>query len=137
MSTNPFDAPSAYAHRDLETAAPMEITDILFSFEGRIPRRVYWGYLFGSAFAFFLAIMVLAILFGPDSDATNILTILLYLPLIWTSLAIQVKRWHDRDYSGWMVLIGFIPIVGSIWSFVELGCLRGTEGSNSYGQDPT
>lgn len=137
MSVNPFEAPSAYATRDLEGPVPMEISDILFSFEGRIPRRIYWGYTFGIYLALMLIIIAFDLMFGPDSDASAILTLLMYIPFLWMSLALQVKRWHDRDYSGWMILVGFIPIVGPIWSFVEVGCSRGTEGPNSYGADPT
>ena len=63
--------------------------------------------------------------------------LLLYPPAIWISLALQVKRWHDRGKSGWWVLLGCIPYSGAIWSFIELGCLRGTDGPNEYGHDPT
>jgi uncharacterized membrane protein YhaH (DUF805 family) len=52
-------------------------------------------------------------------------------------MAIYVKRWQDRDKSGWWILIGFVPIIGGIWAFVECGCLRGTMGDNRYGPDPT
>ena len=52
-------------------------------------------------------------------------------------LAVSVKRWHDRDKPGTWVLINLIPLVGGIWAFVEVGCLRGTFGPNNYGEDPT
>ena len=65
-----------------------------------------------------------------------ILVLLVYVPLLWINLALQVKRWHDRDRSGWMVLISFVPIV-SIWALIECGFLRGTVGPNQFGQDPT
>jgi uncharacterized membrane protein YhaH (DUF805 family) len=29
-----------------------------------------------------------------------------------------------------------IPVIGAIWSFVELGCLAGTPGPNRFGEDP-
>ncbi|MDF1713501.1 MAG: DUF805 domain-containing protein [Akkermansiaceae bacterium] len=61
---------------------------------------------------------------------------LLYIPAVWIGLALGVKRWHDRDKSGWWVLIGIIPLIGPIWTFVECGCLQGTHGPNSYGPDP-
>jgi len=51
-------------------------------------------------------------------------------------LAVYTKRWHDRNKSGWWSLILLIPIVGPIWMLVELGFLRGTEGTNNYGPDP-
>ena len=65
------------------------------------------------------------------------LFLLFLVAYMWSIIAIQVKRWHDRGKSGAMVLINFIPIVGGIWAFVECGCLRGTEGPNQYGDDPT
>ena len=61
---------------------------------------------------------------------------LLYIPAVWIGLAVAVKRWHDRDKSGWWVLIGMIPLIGAVWTFVENGCLRGTVGPNTYGPDP-
>jgi Protein of unknown function (DUF805) len=48
----------------------------------------------------------------------------------------QVKRWHDRGKSGWMVLINLIPLIGWVWTLVELGLLEGTLGPNQYGEDP-
>lgn len=67
-----------------------------------------------------------------QSYDTEDLGFLLKLVIIWCSLAVQAKRWHDRGKSGWMSLIIFIPLVGPIWSFIELGFLRGTEGSNRF-----
>ena len=49
------------------------------------------------------------------------------------SLAIQVKRWHDRNKSGWWVLIGLIPLIGGIWALIETGFLAGDDGENRFG----
>jgi uncharacterized membrane protein YhaH (DUF805 family) len=61
---------------------------------------------------------------------------LLMLPVIWASLAISVKRWHDRNKSGWWVLIALIPVVGGLWTLIENGFLAGSDGPNRYGEDP-
>jgi uncharacterized membrane protein YhaH (DUF805 family) len=80
---------------------------------------------------------VIAILFSAiDSGAVRGILGILYLALIWPSLAISIKRWHDRDKSGWWVLIGFIPLIGGIWALIETGFLEGTKGPNQYGLDP-
>ncbi|MBN1911205.1 MAG: DUF805 domain-containing protein [Pirellulales bacterium] len=108
---------------------------ILFSFEGRIPRRVFWGASLGIGVVFY--IILFAVMLIMNEAAATVVLLLLYIPMVWISLAIQIKRWHDRDKSGWWIFIGFIPIIGAIWAFVETGCLRGTFGPNRFGADPT
>jgi formylglycine-generating enzyme required for sulfatase activity len=66
---------------------------------------------------------------------TPFLVIVFSVPFLGVSLAVQVKRWHDLDKSGWMVLILFIPIVGAVCSLVVLGFRRGTVGANRFGSD--
>ena len=51
------------------------------------------------------------------------------------NLAVQVRRLHDQDKSGWMILVGLIPLIGPIWLLV-LYLLEGTRGPNRYGPDP-
>lgn len=55
----------------------------------------------------------------------------------------DVRRLHDRNMSGWLILVcwllGWLPIVGwaySVFMFINLGCLDGTVGDNCYGKDP-
>jgi len=106
---------------------------LLFSFEGRINRAKFWaGIVVIWVVPWFLTVMAVAM------RSTGMLwaAIVVYLITIWPSLAIHVKRWHDRDKSGWWVLIALIPLVGPIWSFVETGFLPGTVGYNHYGRDP-
>ena len=59
-----------------------------------------------------------------------------YVLAIWIGLAAQVKRCHDRGFSGWWLLLGLIPLAGAIWQLVSLGILEGQEGPNVYGPDP-
>jgi len=54
---------------------------------------------------------------------------------LYPSIAVSVKRCHDRNRSGWFLLIGLIPLV-NLWVLVELGFLRGTPGENRFGSDP-
>ncbi len=44
-----------------------------------------------------------------------------------------MRRYHDRNKSGWWFFLCFVPIVGPIWQFIELGFLSGTPSGNSYG----
>jgi uncharacterized membrane protein YhaH (DUF805 family) len=85
---------------------------------------------------------------------------------LYPAVALMVKRLHDRDRPAWLaglflapsliksvtdligvtgnplafnildVLLGGLGFVIGIWAFVELGCLRGTVGTNQHGPDP-
>ncbi|MDB0055758.1 DUF805 domain-containing protein [Akkermansiaceae bacterium] len=115
------------------------LLQMLFSFSGRVPRRIYWGV------TLLVTVVMYAMMFGifgiDEEKEPSTIGLLIFLallvPFFWISLAIGVKRWHDRDKSGWMTLVGMIPLVGPIWTLVERGCSRGTVGPNQYGPDPT
>jgi uncharacterized membrane protein YhaH (DUF805 family) len=122
--------------------APDETLDwLLFSFRGRIPRRAYWGATLGAGAVLMMAAFGVGAIAGVGAVTLTPLGLILFLALyglaIWISLAVQIKRWHDRDKSAWWCLINLIPYVGGIWTLVECGCLRGTLGPNAYGPDPT
>lgn len=57
------------------------------------------------------------------------------LLILWPSIAMGIKRWHDRDKSGWFVLLGMIPIV-NLYAYFSLFFLSGTRGLNRFGPDP-
>lgn len=106
----------------------------LLTTEGRIPRSTFWK--------FYAVVYGLLALLGFLSEAqsvpasvTTILSLLL-LPVVLMGIIVQIKRWHDRDKSGWWVLINFIPILGGLWSLIECGFLKGTPGENRFGRDP-
>lgn len=44
-------------------------------------------------------------------------------------------RCHDRDRSGAFAVLYLVPII-CVWPFIELVFLRGTVGTNKYGNDP-
>ena len=77
---------------------------------------------------------VVALLTGGNETAISVITLIFYIPLMWVSLAVQVKRWHDRNKSGWWVLIGLVPVIGGIWALIENGFLAGDEAENRFGQ---
>ena len=113
----------------------MRMSSIRKMTEGRVSRATFWKY-YGSFLAFmFLWSYISDIITIPewcDLIIGLIIVILIFLVL----LGIQVRRWHDRNKSSWWVLINFIPIIGFLWMYIELGFIRGTSGSNKYGEDP-
>ena len=114
----------------------MDWNYVFLNFQGRLNRQPFWIatlvlWLVSMGVAF-----VTSILFGSQSAATTFVQAVVALILLIPSLAVAVKRYHDRNKSGWWILIVFIPIIGLIWYIVELGFLPGTPGPNRYGPDP-
>lgn len=143
----------------------------LFSFRGRFSRGAYWAVTLANL-AFMLAVVMVFAAVGtvaPDPSVTTVLTVLFVIGIfvqVWIILAAMVKRLHDRDRSGWWILIfGAVPsalegigqaagraggdgalaaslvfsLAGSaisIWALIEFGFLRGTIGDNRFGPDP-
>jgi len=135
---NPYAAPQGV---DLESQLLTHETGgllwMLFSFEGRVPRRCFWAVSLSMSAVFYGMAFLLATMFGHESPIVSIGILVMYPPIIWISLAVTIKRWHDRDKSGFWIFINLIPIIGPVWAFVETGCLRGTFGDNRFGPDPT
>ena len=113
----------------------------LFSMQGRISRLQFWQLYLAFLITYFLLfyiIVLLLVYFGVgEIDETLEIIFILIMVIIgwWIPMTLGVKRLHDRDRSGWYMLIGLIPL-GIIWLFIEIGLFRGTIGSNTYGKDP-
>lgn len=88
--------------------------------------------------------------FGPLFWAGLILLCLWALASFIPSLAVTVRRLHDRNMSGWyllgfivaVVVLSMIPVLGTILAFalevayIVILALPGTPGPNKYGPDP-
>lgn len=115
--------------------------NFLFGLKGRIGRAKWWG---GQAIIIALLIGMLVFVGEtiPDSVAnatpgqqlsSYAVIIVALLLSIWINLATAIKRFHDRNKSGWWFLIGFIPFVGAFWLLFECGIRAGDNGSNNFG----
>jgi uncharacterized membrane protein YhaH (DUF805 family) len=108
--------------------------EFLFSPHGRISRSQYWLKwvlpLLG------VTIVLEIILFAALAPGAAVVILIIYtLLLLWPSLAMYIKRAHDRDWPWPFVLLTFVPLV-QIWPMIEFWFLRGTIGSNRFGADP-
>lgn len=54
----------------------------------------------------------------------------------WTVVAAVAKRAHDRNRTGWLILLAIVPVVGWAWLVIDLFVLAGTPGRNSFGRAP-
>ncbi len=108
----------------------------VWSFQGRIPRSGFWAISL-SLWVFNLAVGILVQVFGQYGIGVAGILIdgAFLLIAIWISLATQVKRWHDLNRRGWMVLLN-LTVIGIPVILAFLGCVRGTAGPNRFGADP-
>jgi len=141
----------------------MDWGHLFFKFDGRVNRARFWI----AALVFAVINVVLAIL-GYVTDQSVVfqaLNSMLGIVILIASIAVGVKRLHDRNKSGWYLLLfylvpsmlvvigvligafmedstiiatvlGLLALAIGVWAFVEMGCLRGTIGINQYGPDP-
>lgn len=52
----------------------------------------------------------------------------------WITLAAAVRRCHDRNLTGWMLLFVMPPLLGQMWLVLSLVTGEGTRGPNRYGR---
>jgi len=104
-----------------------------FSLHGRVSRRGFW--LHGVLAMVGMAVLAHALL-GIARVRPQSTDLIVNGMLLWPALAVSVKRWHDRDKSGWWVLLNAVPVIGWLWALIDNGFLRGTTGPNRFGDDP-
>ncbi len=113
---------------DFQGAIRQQIDNVL-NFNGRASRSAYWWY----ALAMVIVDVVLEIFAAVvGSSALTLLIGLVLLVVGLSGLSLAVRRMHDTDKSGWMLLLGLIPFIGGIIVLVFM-CLPGTPGPNRFG----
>jgi len=116
------------------SARTPSLTALLFSSKGRIRRRDYW--LVGSMALTIFALSLVALFVSLPLQPAAICGLPIAAVYVRISACLRTKRWHDRDKSGVWNLIALLPMIGSLWAFVECGCLDGTPGPNRFGPPP-
>ena len=114
-------------------------------FSGRSRRKEYWMFTL-----FYLLVMIaLNAVFGTNQiergtgsfvygtrlvGAGSWVSGVFWLVSLIPGLAVSVRRLHDLDRPGWMLLLWLIPVLG--WfALLVLMCLEGTHGTNRFGRD--
>jgi uncharacterized membrane protein YhaH (DUF805 family) len=105
------------------------------SADGRVDRRQWWLRLILPVFVITLVLTAVDMAIGTYNAnlGAGTLSGLFALASLIPSIFVHIKRFHDRDKSGWWVLIGLVPIIGALWLLIELGFLAGTPGPNRFG----
>jgi len=136
-------------------------------FSGRAPRAEYWWFFLAVIIAY-VVLSIVENIVGLDGMVAGVygpLTILLWLGTLVPSIAVGIRRLHDRKRSGWWILLPILPYgigfalagpailsgsmaglgMAGIFFLIGLVCaiallvfmvLPGNQGDNSYGADP-
>jgi uncharacterized membrane protein YhaH (DUF805 family) len=78
------------------------------TFTGRARRSEYWWFVL---FVALVSLVASAIDFSAD---IMVFQVVVGLALLLPELAVAVRRLHDTDRSGWWLLIGLVPVIGTI-----------------------
>ncbi len=130
MNHNPYAPPGA----DVSDVASTEVQALNpWSPRGRIGRLRYIAWLSGGTFLMQMATgMAMASARVWHMDVLgDVVMVLLVLAFVVLSVFWGIQRSHDMDWSGWSVLLAFIPLVGLVWLFKG-----GTPGVNRFGAPP-
>lgn len=149
------------------------LTYLFTAFQGRVPRQAFW---IGIVVLILLSIGLVTVISqvmgvtlqqhlnqSPEAGRVNMIASIL---LLFPSLAVFIKRLHDRDRTGWWmalvyglsalgyvlemaglagtveapsqlyIVLGLVTLVANLWLLVECGFLKGTPGENRFGPDP-
>lgn len=98
------------------------------NFSGRACRSELWWW------ALFVAIVALGTFILDTVTGVPLTYPIWLLATLLPNLALQIRRLHDLDKSGWFWLLNFIPLIGAIILLVWY-CTKGTEGANRFGPD--
>jgi uncharacterized membrane protein YhaH (DUF805 family) len=142
-----------------------DLFEFLFGASGRINRAKYWRSTLLFTVAGLMAAVILFTAAGIAAPLFIVAVVLVLIPWLLWGFSITTERLHDRDKSAWWLVVFYLvpgvlgqlaktawfggaagtvlhyilPLASfalTIWGFVEIGCLRGTAGSNAYGPDP-
>jgi uncharacterized membrane protein YhaH (DUF805 family) len=121
VQANPYGAPRAAVDDSPEEYQPVRI----FAVSGRIGRARYITYTVGVSFLIMFLAGVLGALLGPVGQA---LIVVGWIGVVVISYMLTVQRCHDFNTTGWLALVGLIPLVNLIFWFIP-----GTDGRNRFG----
>ncbi|MBI3437328.1 MAG: DUF805 domain-containing protein [Proteobacteria bacterium] len=115
------------------------MVSLLFSFRGRIGRKQYWFGTSAVGFISFVGQMIATASSLSSFDlkdpaeklsaaaGSSLVALPMFVLILWVSLAIQFKRFHDRGRTGWismapmaLIVLLLVSILGDIFSNAPL-----------------
>jgi uncharacterized membrane protein YhaH (DUF805 family) len=106
---------------NIATAVTICLRDKYATFSGRASRSEFLWFS-----AFYVGVALLSLMLQPT------VSVIFLLALAMPALAVSVRRLHDRNLSGWWLLIAIIPTLGAVVLFI-IACLPSLRGANRFG----
>jgi len=103
-------------------------------FRGRAPRAEYWYFTLFSILVGISVGIVVAAVYSLFDFKLFIVSVFVTLFLLLPGIAVQVRRLHDIDRSGWWYLLFLLPLIGQIIILIW-DCTPGTRGDNRFGPE--
>ncbi len=96
---------------------------------GRARRSEYWWFTLFYWIFLLIPLVPAAVLLGIGEDTYNdaliafgglftILTGIVWLGLFLPNVCVMIRRFHDVGLTGWLVLLGVIPYIGGLITFI-------------------
>ncbi|MGI9370269.1 MAG: DUF805 domain-containing protein [Ruegeria sp.] len=109
------------------------------TFSGRASRPEFWWWVLAVFLILIATSLIDGALIAPilgfsafQPEAGQPLSVLVSLGIILPNIAVGVRRLHDTGKSGWWILIGLVPIIGTlvlIYFYVQ----PSEQAANAYG----
>ncbi len=105
-------------------------------FNGRARRKEYWYFLLFNIIISFVFGIIDGVTGSFSAEAgMGLLGGIYMLIVLIPGIAVSIRRLHDTDRSGWWLLIGLIPLIGSIVLLVFL-VQDSKPSENQFGANP-
>ena len=101
-------------------------------FTGRARRSEYWYFALFNALVLSAVRLLAALLNAP---LLSLLVVLVGLVFLLPGLAVTARRLHDTGRTGWLLLLGIIPLAGTI-ALLVFTCMDSDPGPNRFGPSP-
>jgi uncharacterized membrane protein YhaH (DUF805 family) len=98
------------------------------NFSGRASRTEYWMFTLFNILAAIAFTVIVSLIKLPE------IAMLYSLATLLPSIAVAVRRLHDTNRSGWMLLVSLIPIAGLYVLYLMI--VDSDAGNNNYGPNP-
>ena len=128
---SPYSTPKAEVGEVMPEYGELKV----FTVNGRIGRVRYLGWSMALLLLAMLAYVIAAGAMAISPIVGGILMIPVVIAAVVVTVQIGVQRLHDIGWSGWLWLLNFVPVVGSVFAILML-VIPGTQGANRYGPPP-